>query len=294
MKLLTFLILLCSSTLCLGQLEHPKASPLSKIEQDFGLSKVSIVYSRPAARERTIFGKDVNGLPGLVPYNRIWRVGANESTKVTFNTMVLVKGKTLRPGTYALYAFPNKDVWEIVFHSNTSHWGDGRKQYNPDEDALRISVNPKNGISFQENFQISFDRITHNSIDVILSWAHTKIAIPIAVDTEKAMENQINNKLNTNPTAQTYYEIARYYQEQGIKSKLALEYVVKALDLGGDTYYFFRVKSLLQADLGRYKDAISSANKSLSIAQKLEKDEFVRMNKRNILSWQKLLQSQNH
>ncbi len=286
-------MLFCWSILCLGQLEHPKASPFAKIEQDFGLSKVSIEYSRPSVRDRTIFGNDVNGLPGLVPYNRIWRVGANESTKVTFDTMVLVNGKVLQPGTYALYAFPTKDEWEIVFHSNTSHWGDGRKQYNPDEDALRVSVVPKNVIGFQENFQISFDSVTHNSLDIIWSWAHMQITIPIEVDTANAMENQIKENLDGNPTAQTFYEIARYYQEQGIKSKLALEYVNKALEVGGDTYYFFRVKSLIQADLGRFKDAISSAKKSLSIAQNLEKDEFVRMNEGNILSWQKLLKSQN-
>lgn len=293
MKTQTLLILIFCSALCRGQLDHPKASPFAKIEQDFGLSKVSIEYSRPAVRGRTIFGNDVYGLSGLVPYNRIWRVGANESTKVTFDTMVRIMGKKLQPGTYALYAFPHQDMWEIVFHSNTSHWGDGRQEYDSDEDVLRVTVTPKSTLSFQENFQISFDRITHNSVDIIWNWEHIRITIPVVVDTDAAMENQIKEKLHNDPTAQTYYEIARYYQERRINSTLALDYVNQALKLGGTTYYFCRVKSLLLAELGRYQDAILSARASLKIAQNLGKDEFVRMNEKNILVWQEIIKGQS-
>lgn len=291
MKPATFLILIFWSAVTCGQLEHPKVSPFATVQQAIGLSTINIAYSRPAVTGRTIFGTDDNGLPGLVPYHRIWRVGANESTKITFDTEVEIMGESIPKGTYALYAFPTENDWEIVFHTNTSHWGDGRAAYNPNEDALRVKVQPTKVLDFQENFLISFDKLTHDSGAMIWHWAHTKIRIPITVDTKAMMGLQIQKKLQSNPTAQTYYEIARYYQEQGIKLLAALDYVNNALRLGGETYYFYRIKSLIQADLGMYKEAIVSATKSLQISETLGKDEFVRMNKKAILLWREQVQT---
>ena len=124
-----------------------------------------------------------------------------------------------------------------------------------------------------------------------LIWTNTKIAIPFKVDTASHMEKEIAQQLKDNPTAQTYYEAARYLQEQEKDYNRALKYVNKALDLDGDTYYFYRVKSMIQAGLGNYQDAILSAKKSLQLASALEKDEFVRMNKNNIKKWKAFLQN---
>lgn len=267
-----------------SQITHPKASPFAEVVQEVGLSKITIAYSRPAARGRKVFGN-------LVPYGRIWRVGANESTKITVDTDLEVFGNLLTKGTYALYAFPEKEVWQIVFHTNTSHWGDGRKNYNPEEDLFRVSVRPEQISYHQENLLIAFDSITHNSANLCLLWADTKVSIPFKVDTKAQMELEIVKQLKENPTAQTYYEAARYLQEQESDFKRALNYLNKALELGGDTYYFHRVKSIVEAELGDYKAAISSAQKSLRIAAALEKDEFVRMNEQNIKKWKTLLKN---
>lgn len=265
-----------------SQITHPKASPFSRVEQEVGLSKITIEYSRPATRGRKIFGH-------LVPYGRIWRVGANESTKFSVDTEVEVLGNKLPKGTYALYAFPAKKEWEIVFHKNTSHWGDGRKNYDHEEDAFRVKIVPERLEEFQENFLISFDSISHNSLNMVWLWENTKVTIPIEVDTHSQMLAEIDRQLNENPTAQAYYEAARYFQEQGKEHPTALRYLEKAIALGGDTYYFHRVKSLVEAALGDYKSAIESAEKSLELAQKEEKDEFVRMNRKNIPSWKEKL-----
>jgi len=285
LKKTIFLLVLVCCFQGWSQINHPKASPFTKIEQEVGLSKITVAYSRPATRSRTIFGNRADGEPGLVPYGRIWRVGANESTKITFDSDVVIMGKTLSKGTYALYAFPEADEWEVVFHKNTNHWGDGRAAYNPKEDALRVQVKPKRTLNFQENFLISFDGITHDAVELSLNWARTKISVPMTFNTNTLMEEQIIVKLKDNPTAQTYYEIARYYQEQDTNQEQSLEYLNKAIEFGGDTYYFHRVKSLVQAKLGDYKAAIQSAQKSLEISDSLGKDEFVRMNKKNIIDW---------
>ncbi len=275
-----FLILLCAFGF--AQIEHPKASPFSKIEQGIGLSKITLEYSRPAVRGRDIFGD-------LVPYGRIWRVGANESTKISIDSDVEVLGNKLPKGTYALYAFPEKAEWEIAFHKNVTHWGDGRKNYNPTEDAFRIKVKPQLTEDFQENFLIAFDSITHDDAQMNWHWANTKVSIPIKFDGHGKMKERIAAKLAENPTAQTYYEAARYLQEQGVDHQVALEYLNKALELGGDTYYFHRVKSLVEAAVGDYAAAIKSAEKSLRISKELEKDEFVRMNEKNIDLWKEKL-----
>jgi len=202
---------------------------------------------------------------------------------------MMVLGKVLPKGTYALYVFPEKEAWEIAFHINTEHWGDGRKNYNAEEDLFRITVKPQKIQYHQENFLIAFDKITHNTANMNLIWADTKVTIPFTVDTHAQMELEIAKQLKENPTAQTYYEAARYLQEQGKDFKRALNYLNTALELGGDTYYFHRIKSLVEAELGDYKAAVSSAKKSLKIASDLEKDEFVRMNTANIKKWETLL-----
>nr|WP_299074316.1 DUF2911 domain-containing protein [uncultured Allomuricauda sp.] len=282
----TLIILLISFTVKVtAQITHPKASPFATVEQEIGLCKISVEYSRPAAKGREIFG-------GLVPYGRIWRVGANESTKITVDTDMVVLGNILPEGTYALYAFPEASEWQMVFHANTSHWGDGRKNYNPSEDLFRVKVKPHKTKFHQENFLIAFDSITHNSANMTLTWANTQVNIPFSVDTHVQMEKEILRQIASNPTAQTYYEAARYLQEQEKDYGRALVYLNKALELGGDTYYFHRVKSLVEAALGDYESAVRSAEKSLEISKSLEKDEFVRMNEKNIHLWKLLLKKQ--
>ncbi len=285
MKKIILLFFLFVGIYSSAQLNHPKASPAAAVTQEVGFTTIKVDYSRPAVRGRKVFGNLSDGKKGLVPYGRIWRVGANESTKITIDTDVSVLGNTLSEGTYALYAFPEENEWEVVFHKNTTHWGDGRKNYNPEEDAFRVKIEPDSKASFQENFLIYFDNITHDEAEMVWHWENTKVVIPIAVDTKGMMEEQISKALQPGPSAQTYYETARYYVEQGIRYPEALAYLNKALELGGDTYYFHRVRSLAEAALKDYKSAIKSAQKSLELAQEQGKDEFVRMNQKNIDLW---------
>jgi len=268
-----------------AQITHPRISPKAKTEQELGLASIKVNYSRPGVRGRSIMGD-------LVPYGRIWRVGANESTKFSNNTPIQVAGYELLPGTYALYAFPEEKEWEVVFHANTEHWGDGRDKYNPAEDVFRIKVVPETIDELQENFEISFDGIDHSSMDMIWQWEYTRITIPIKVDTHSLMLEEIDKQIKENPTAQTYYEAGRYLQEQGKTPQKALDYLNKAIQIGGDTYYFHRVKSLVEAELGQYDRAIRSARMSLELSESLGKDEFVRMNRKNIALWEEKLRKE--
>ncbi len=265
-----------------GQIHFPRISPESTLQQRVGLTDFTIVYGRPGRRNRQIFGE-------RVPYGRIWRVGANESTKFTVSDTILVAGQMLPAGTYALYAFPEADAWEIVFHHNINHWGDGRDQYNPAEDALRLRLLPEVLRDTVETLTIEFTNFSHQSADCTISWENLRVRIPIEVDTHRKVMRAIQMQLQATPSADTYYQAARYLQESGREPAQALQWLHEALALGGDTYYYHRVKSLVEAQLGQYQAAIQSAQRSLELAAQQNKDEFVRENALHIAQWQNIL-----
>ncbi len=271
-----FFILICQPAI--SQITHPKMSPFSSVKQDIGLVTITVDYSRPSSRGRKIVGD-------LMPYDRIWRVGANESTKFTTSHDIAIGEQLLKKGTYALYAIPHKEYWEVIFHTNLTHWGDGRTAYKSEEDAFRLRIKPERINDFQETFLITVNHIDHNSGVMEWIWEYTKVSIPITVDTDEMMIRHIEDELKNNPTAMSFYQAARYYQEQGKDEKRALIWLDKAEKLGGKTYYIHRIRSLIFAKLNQYKKAIKEAKASLKIADSLGKDEFVRMNKKNIERW---------
>lgn len=273
------LMLILLPTFSSAQINFPRVSPDCTLKQTIGLTDITIEYSRPSARGRQVFGT-------LVPYGRIWRTGANESTKISVSDTVWLAGNRLSPGKYALYTIPGEKEWQIILHQNISHWGDGRTKYNPEEDAFRFTVAVEALNDHQESLFIGFNQFTHQSADLEIRWENTLIAFPITTRTDAQVQEDIQTQIAENPTADTYYQAARYYLEEGHDSATAVEWVDNALKLAGDTYYMHRVRSELLATLGRYEEAIWSAEISKKIAAGQGKDEFVRMNERHIAEWQ--------
>lgn len=263
-----------------SQLEHPRISPTATLIQKIGLSEIRIDYSRPSARGRKVMGE-------LVPFNRIWRVGANESTKILFSDSAKINGTWIPAGTYALYAFPNANYWTLIIHKNTTHWGDGRHSYNPSEDQIRFNVAVLQNQQYVESFMISFDDLTHESAKLKLEWEFSQVAFTIEFNTHARMMIKIQETIAVNPTATTYYESARYLQEQNLKLETAREYISKAYALAGDKYYIHRVWALIEGQLNNFSDAIHHAQLSKTLAAIEGKDEFVNMNERSIQEWKK-------
>ncbi|MDZ4714796.1 MAG: DUF2911 domain-containing protein [Cytophagales bacterium] len=270
----------CSLVSVQAQIDHPRSSPPATLIQTIGRSQVKVEYARPSARGRTIMGD-------LIPYGRIWRVGANESTKVHFSDSVTLGGHRLEPGVYALYAIPHADEWIIIIHRNTSHWGDGRFNYKQDEDALRFVARPEPSGRFTETFTIAFDEVTHNSAVMVLAWERTRIGFQVVFNTRAKMLDEIGTQIKKNPTADTFYEAARYLLEEEILPDRARAYLAEANALAGDTYYIHRVWALVEAQLKNYQEAIRHAKLSRDLAAKQGKDEFVRMNEKSIEEWKK-------
>jgi len=154
--------------------EEVRISPKAAVEQTVGFTKITIDYSRPGVKGRTIWG-------GLVPYNVVWRAGANEATKITFSTDVKINGKKLKAGIYGFFAIPGQKTWILIFNKVADQWG--AFEYNDVEDALRIEVTPeKENNCWQEWLAYTFTKTSDNTAVVRLEWEKLKVPFTIEVE----------------------------------------------------------------------------------------------------------------
>jgi hypothetical protein len=148
-----------------------RLSPKAEIMQQVGLTDVQILYGRPGVKGRAIWGK-------LVPYDAVWRAGANEATKITFSTDVVIEGKKLKKGSYSFFAIPGKKEWTLIFNKVADQWG--AFEYNESQDALRIKVKPEKG-GWQEWLAYTITKVTDNSSIIRLEWEKLKIPFKVEV-----------------------------------------------------------------------------------------------------------------
>jgi len=263
-----------------AQIQTPAASPASKLEQKVGLTDVTVQYSRPAMRGRTIFGD-------LVPYGAIWRTGANQNTVITFSDDVVVEGKQLKAGSYAIYTRPAEAVWEVIFYSDTDNWG------NPQEwDASKVAATVKVEVlpmaETIESFTITIDDLYNNGATLGILWEKTYIGVKFVVPTVdkalKSIESTMASKEDL--TANDYFAAGSYYFSEGMNMQQAKEWVDKAVEMdGGKAYWMMRTQSLIYAKLGDMKGAVEAAKKSLVAAQAAGNQDYVKMNKDSLKEW---------
>ena len=277
-KLITFLMVFAVTFTVNAQIETPQPSPLQKIEQKVGLTDVSVQYSRPSMKGRTIFGD-------LVPYGKLWRTGANQNTMVTFSTDVMVGESTLKAGSYAIFSKPNKDNWEVIFYSDTNNWGTPQKW---DDSKVAATVNAKvYDIPMDiETFTVSFDDLTNDSAVLGIMWEKTYVAVKFDVPTDKAVTTAINKVMN-GPSADDYYAAARYYLESGKDINKAVVWMDKAIEMTKENprFWWLRQQSLIKAKAGDKKGAIKAAKASLEGAEKAGNADYIKMNKDSLKEW---------
>ena len=276
-KIIFVLAMMIANYAIEAQVKTPQASPKSTTTQVVGLTNVEIVYSRPSARGRDVFNN-------LVPFGKLWRTGANENTMISFSDDVVIDGKTLAKGKYAIFTTPRADNWEIVFYSDTNNWGNPE---NWDETKVALRTNAKSEMLNRnvESFTIGINNLDNNFAHLEISWEKTLVAIKFEVPTQKTATASIEKAL-AGPTAGDYYAAAQYlFQSNGDLSK-ALTYVDKSLDISKDKpFYYFRLKSLIQAKNGDKKGAIGTAKISLAGAEAARNQDYIKMNKDSISEW---------
>lgn len=272
-------MLLVSVATTQAQIKAPQASPKAKLTQTVGLTEVAIEYSRPSLKGREMFG-------GMLPFGEMWRTGANASTKVTVSDDVQIQDNDLPKGTYALYTIPGDGEWTIVFHKNTSYWGTGGKDYKESEDAFRFTVPTQKLSEKVETFTIDINDLRNGSATINLMWENTKVSFNLAVDTDSKVMADIKQKMK-GVSGSTYYQAARYYYEADKDMEQALEWIQKALELEGEKFWMVRLKALIYAKDGKYKQAIKTAERSSELAKAAGNDSYVRMNETSIAEWSK-------
>lgn len=277
-SIFTVVLLVAVTMFANAQVKTPAASPSAKTMQTVGMTEVEIAYSRPSMRGRQIFG-------GLVPFDAMWRTGANASTKITFDKDVSIEGNDLKKGTYALYTIPGKDEWTVIIHNNITHWGTGG--YKIEEDAFRFKVKPTTLGSAVETFSIDVSDIGLGTANINISWEKTKISFGVDTKVDAQVANSIEKTLS-GPSMNDYYQAAAYNLMADKDLEQALEWITLAMEKGGDEkFWMVRRKALIEAKLGKYKAAISSAKLSKDLAEKAGNTDYVRMNEDSIKEWKK-------
>ena len=271
--------LLFACSIFQAQIKTPAPSPGATIEQKVGLTDISITYSRPHKRDRKIFGS-------LVPFDKMWRTGANKNTIITTSDILVFGNDTLKAGSYSIFTVPNKDAWTIFFYGDTENWGTPE---NWEDKEVMVKTTAKVGSLSQvkQSFTIGFNDVQMDGAELTMSWDNTVVTLPFKTATKERVTASIKKVMN-GPMAEDYYKAADYYLSQKTNIKTALNYINKALDLKKEKpFWYLRRKALIQAELKDYKGAIETAKLSMAAAKKANYESYVKSNQLSIDEWSK-------
>lgn len=234
----------------------PRLSQHQVITQTVGLTDITIDYSRPVAKGRTIFG-------GLVPYDKVWRTGANEATQITFSDDVTINGHPLPKGAYSLHTIPGKDSWTLIFNKTAKQWGSFN--YDQAQDALRVTTKPQQGPS-AELFTITFPDVTADDAVVAMRWADVMVLFKVGTNTTAnvmaAATAAVTGAAATD--AATPARAASFAFDSG-NNALAMKWIDQSLKIKptmGNLY----LKSRIQAKGADKAGAIATAESALKMA----------------------------
>ena len=172
MKKLLLTTFLAFSVAAYSQFTLPAASPRQKVEQQFSMSKITVDYGRPGVKGRKIFGD-------LVPFGKVWRLGANSSTKITFEQSVNFGGKTVSAGTYGLFVIPTEKEWKVILNKDSQQWG----AYTFDEklNVVDVTLPVQKLAEKQEWFVIELNPVDENAVNLVMKWDFTKVELPLKI-----------------------------------------------------------------------------------------------------------------
>jgi hypothetical protein len=150
-----------------AQDKSKRPSPPATTECTIKGKKVRISYSRPSAKGRKVMGE-------LVPYDKVWRTGANEATTLTTEIDLNIGGAKVPAGTYTLFTLPSTDAWKLIINKQTGQWG---LEYHQDQDLARVPMTKTEIVVPVEQFTISLDQDNNDSADLVMEWEKTRLAV---------------------------------------------------------------------------------------------------------------------
>ncbi len=253
-------------------LELPRLSPGAKVSQVVGLTEISVDYSSPAARGRAVFG-------GLVPYDKLWRTGANQATKITFSKDITVGGKPVPAGTYALFTIPAKQAWTVILNKNPNQGG--TNDYKQELDLLRFPVKPATAPK-RERLTFLFSNTSEDATSLDLEWAGVRVSIPIKAETAKQVAAALK-ALDAMP-GRPLIIAARYLLDAKKDYPRALRYVDSALALK-EEWFGLWTKAQLLAAMGKKPAACPAAKSAQEAGAKAPYFPFADDVKKALAEW---------
>jgi hypothetical protein len=278
-----------------AQIRTPRPSQKASVMQTVGVTDITIIYSRPAVKGRTIWGDvpadklptiktalgqqatageaTLDGAPGagkdfpLEPNGHVWRAGANEATQFIVTDDVLINGQPLKAGTYSLHAIPGKDEWTIIFNGDAGQWGSFT--YDPKKDVLRVKAKPVAVADNQENLLYTFDPVTDNSAQVNIRWEKVRVPFTVEVKDVKALTVE---KLRAAVAAakpddwRTPFQAATYAINNKVADDEAMQWLDKSLKTK-ETFNNLSLKARVLAGQGKTAEAVAAAEKAIQLGK---------------------------
>ncbi len=272
MKKILLLAALALGNFAIAQINMPAPSSTQTITQDFGMGKITLIYSRPNIKGRSLL-KDNSD---LAPLGKLWRLGANAATKVKFTDNVTIGGKLLDTGSYVIYAIPGKEYWDIVVNKGLSNWGtDGYKE---SEDVVRVKVKAEKSATTYESFTMQLGNIQAETCEININWGNTMVRIPVSTNVKSRLKAQIEKALDADKVNPGLYQTAaNFYYEMDKDLTKALANAKKATAANPNAFWLFLLQAKIEKESGDKVAAKASAEKCISLATTAKNDDYVKM-----------------
>ena len=256
------------------QLRLPRPSQKASLTQTIGLTDVTITYSRPGVKGRQIWG-------GLVPYDKVWRTGANEATTISFSDDVMINSQPLPKGTYSLHTIPGRDSWTIIFNKTANQWGSFN--YDAAQDALRVTVKPEKA-DFREWMSFDVPQLSTDSATVALRWEN--LAVPFTVSTGTTQKVLVDVRAAVAAAKpddwRTPYRAATFANDNRMPDD-AMRWLDQSIKINENINNLY-LKARMQARAGDRMGAIYTAERAISKATPQDAEEVAEIRK-DIESW---------
>lgn len=264
-----FAICFIFTNLAFAQIQMPQPSPTQSLTQNFGIGKIMLTYSRPSIKGRSLFEDSSD----LAPLGKIWRTGANAATKITFTDFVNFGGKDLDSGSYAIYAVPAKDEWEIILNKGITN--NGTDGYKESDDVYRFKAPAeKTNAAPVESFTMQFEDIKPESCALHLTWGNTDVTIPLTTNIKDRIKTQIETAMQGND--KPYWQAANFYYDWEKNYSAALENVNHALEQNPNAFYMYMLKAKIQKAMDDKTGAKTSAQKCIELASAANNMDYVK------------------
>lgn len=276
-----FLMVATTATAQPAQYKPLYASQKASVSQTIGVTDVTITYYRPAIKGRPIFGDAPPSMetrakgdatldnqnerkPGepIVPYNHVWRAGANDATVFQVTDDVLINGQPLKAGTYSLSAIPGKDDWTIIFNNDYGQWG--AFSYDSKKDALRVKAKQQPVQASQELLAYNFDPVTANTATANLRWSTVNVPFTVEVkDVKATWRAKTDALIAANPANEVFPLQAANTFAADKNWDEALKYVDQSIKIK-PTFRGLSAKANILKNAGRKDEALAAADQAIA------------------------------